>query len=200
MYIPKTFEVTDNNKLVQFIKDNSFGILFSQTNDVPFATHIPFLINEHTGEHGALISHMAKANPHWKDINNQEVLVVFQGPHAFISSLWYREEKVVPTWNYAAVHVYGKFVRIDEKDELKQIILDTLKIYEPDSPVLSRLDEEFFDGLLNAIVGFKIKIYKIEGKWKLNQNHSVERQQKLIDSLKSIGDHNSLRSASKSNV
>ena len=123
------------------------------------------------------------------------MLAVFQGPHSFISSLWYKEEKVVPTWNYAAVHVYGKIVRIDEKDELKQIILNTLKIYEPNTPLLSRLDEEFFEGLLNAIVGFKIKIDKIEGKWKLNQNQSVERQQKLIDSLKSIGDHKSLEIA-----
>ena len=195
MYIPRAFEVNDKNILVQFIRNNSFGILFSQTDNVPFATHLPFLIDDHTGYHGTLMGHMAKANPHWKEINNQQVLAVFHDPHAFISSLWYGEEKVVPTWNYAAVHVYGKFVRIDEKKQVRQIIRDTLTVFEPGSPVLSRLDDEFFDGLLKSIVGFKIEIEKIEGKWKLNQNHSVERQQKLIDALKSSGDHNSLEIA-----
>ena len=195
MYIPRAFEVNDKNILVQFIRNNSFGILFSQTNDVPFATHLPFLLDDHAGYHGTLMGHMAKANPHWKEINNQQVLAVFHGPHAFISSLWYGEEKVVPTWNYAAVHVYGKFVRIDEEKQVRQIIRDTLAVFEPGSPVLSRLDDEFFDGLLKSIVGFKIEIEKIEGKWKLNQSHSVDRQQKLIDALKSSGDHNSLEIA-----
>jgi transcriptional regulator len=191
VYIPKAFEVTDKNKLFQFISDNSFGILFSQTNNVPFATHLPFLFDEHSGENGVLFSHMAKGNPHWKGIHNQDVLVVFHGPHTFVSSIWYKEERVVPTWNYAAVHVYGTFIRIDDKNELKQVIRDTLDGYEPGSPILSRLDEEFFDGLLNAVVGFKIEIKKIEGKWKLNQNHSIERQQNVIDALKATDDPNS---------
>lgn len=191
MYIPKAFAVTDKNKLFQFIREYSFGILFSQTNSVPFATHLPFLVDAHAGANGVLLSHMAKGNPHWKDIHNEEVLVVFHGPHAFISSLWYKEEKVVPTWNYAAVHVYGTFIRIDDKDELKQVIRNTLEVYEPGSPLFSRLDEEIFDGLFNAIVGFKITINKIEGKWKLSQNHSIERQKKLIDALNATHDADS---------
>lgn len=195
MYLPKGSEVTDDKTLWQFIRDNSFGILFSQKNDVPFATHLPFLIDEQAGNHGTLISHMAKANPHWKDINNHNVLIVFQGPHAFISSLWYGEEKVVPTWNYTAVHVYGKFVQIAQRKELKQIILDTLKLHENGSPVLAHRNQAFFDGLLNAVVGFKIEIEKMEGKWKLSQNHSVEQQRKLIAALKSVGDPNSIEIA-----
>lgn len=188
MYIPKAFEVTDTDRLFQFMRHHSFGILFSQSHNTPFATHLPFLVNQNRGDNGSLFSHMAKANPHWRTLNQQDVLVVFPGPHAFVSSLWYGEEHVVPTWNYTAVHVVGTFHVLDDRDELKQLMVDSLNVFEPKSTVSSRLDQPFFDGMLNAIVGFRIDIKAIEGKWKLSQNHSVERQQKVIDALYATND------------
>ncbi|WP_332634787.1 FMN-binding negative transcriptional regulator [Halalkalibacter flavus] len=198
MYIPKAFEVRDNTKLYDFIKSNSFGILFSQVESGPFATHLPFLIDENIGEGGVLISHMAKLNPHWKNLSNQEVLVVFSGPHTYISPTWYNEEDTVPTWNYVAVHVYGTVRIIDEKEEMVELMEKTVDFYEASmpNPWNTQFDNKFIGGLMNGIVGFEISINKIEGKWKLNQNHSIERQQNLVNGLKTSNKYNSIEIAS----
>lgn len=193
MYIPKAFEVNDKTKLVEFIKKNSFGVLFSQIEDKPFATHLPFLIEENKGENGVLIGHMAKPNPHWKNLDSKEVLVVFSGSHAYISPTWFNETNTVPTWNYVAVHIYGEFNLVENKQELKDILEKTVDFYESTmpNPWKVEFDNKYIDGLMNGIVGFEINIKKIEGKWKLNQNHSVQRQQNLINGLKTRNDYNS---------
>jgi transcriptional regulator len=193
MYIPKAFEVNDRTKLVEFIKSNSFGILFSQTEEKPFATHLPFVIDESKGENGVLIGHLAKPNPHWKNLNQKEVLVVFHGPHAYISPTWYNETNTVPTWNYVAAHIYGEFKLVENRQELKDIIEKTVAVYESDmpNPWAAEFDDKFIDGLMNGIVGFEIIIHKIEGKWKLSQNHSMQRQRNVIEGLKSSNQYNS---------
>jgi transcriptional regulator len=197
MYIPKAFEVNEIRKLVNFIKDNSFGILFTQNENGPFATHLPFLINESKYDNGVLLSHMAKANPHWKDLGDEEVLVVFSGPHAYISPSWYGESNTVPTWNYVAVHVYGEFKVIDDKEEAKKIIEDTVNFYESSlpNPWLVNFEDKFINELMNGLVTFEIKINKVEGKWKLSQNHSIQRQQNLVNGLLSSNKYNSLEIA-----
>jgi transcriptional regulator len=193
MYIPKAFEVNDKTKLLDFIKSNSFGILFSQEEDGPFATHLPFLIDENKGDNGVLIGHMAKPNPQWKKLNNKEIMVVFPGPHAYISPTWYNESNTVPTWNYVAVHIYGEFKVTENKDDLTGIIEKTVNHYESSmfNPWKAEFDDKYIDGLMNGIVGFEIIINKIEGKWKLNQNHSIQRQQNLINGLKTRNEYNS---------
>lgn len=198
MYIPKAFEITDKIKLYEFIKRNSFGILFSQEEYGPFATHLPFLIDEKKGEADVLIGHMAKPNPHWKNLNNQEVLVIFSGPHAYISPTWYNEDNTVPTWNYVAVHIYGTVRIINKKEELVELMEKTVNFYEASmpNPWNAQFDNKFIDGLMNGIVGFEISINKIEGKWKLNQNHSIERQQSLVSGLRTSNHYNSEEVAS----
>jgi transcriptional regulator len=193
MYIPKAFEVNDKTKLVNFIRDNSFGILFSQEESGPLATHLPFLIDEKTGDNGVLIGHMAKLNPHWNKLNGKEVLVVFPGPHAYISASWYNEPNTVSTWNYVAVHVYGTVRIIEKKEEMVERMEKTVNFYESSmpNPWNAKFDDEFIDGLMNEIVVFEILINKIEGKWKLSQNHSIERQQNLINGLKASNKYNS---------
>lgn len=185
MYIPKHFQVTDLEKMISFIRENSFGILFSQYDGELFATHLPFVIK--TDENGEyyLISHFAKANSHWEFIRDR-VLVVFPGPHSYISAAWYQEENTVPTWNYIAVHVYGDFIRVDDRKELIKIIEDTIDYFESPSenPWKTDLSNEFNSRLLDAVVGFKIKMNRIEGKWKLSQNHSVERRKRVIEGLR----------------
>jgi len=196
VYTPKHFQVTDIQKLIPFIKEYSFGTFFSQKNGKPFATHLPFLIEQDESGQYFLLGHMAKANPHWEYIDG-EVLVVFQGPHAYISPTWYQEENTVPTWNYAVVHVYGEFTLVEEQDELLKILQDTIDYYEAsmEQPWKTDLLGDFSRNLMQAIVGFKIKINRFEGKWKLNQNHSVERRKRLIHGLRKMQDINSRKVA-----
>lgn len=191
MYIPKTFAETEPEKLFDFIEANSFGILFSQQNGLPFASHLPFLLERSSTSTGWLVGHMAKANPHWHELVG-EVLVVFLGPHAYISPAWYEEEKTVPTWNYVAVHVYGQVSVVDDGEQLLKIVEDTVKYYEQSRPAPWMLDttQEYIHKLLKGIVGFKIEITRLEGKWKLNQNHSSTRQEKVINALKQLPNEN----------
>ncbi len=194
MYLPDEFIVTDPNELHAFIEQNSFGLLVSQVEGLPFATHLPFLLDRTSGRHGVLIGHMARANPQWREARGQTVLAIFAGPHAYISPTWYEAEHVVPTWNYTAVHVYGSFEIVEDEESLLDIVGKSVRFYEkPLSPPWT------FDGsttfarrLLAQIVGFRIAIERIEGKWKLNQNHPIERRLKVIRSLRSRGDENAL--------
>jgi len=191
VYIPKHFQVTDMQKLTSFIKEHSFATLFSQTAGEPFATHLPFLLDKDASGEYYLLGHMARTNPHWEYIKDQ-VLVVFQGPHAYISPTWYQELNSVPTWNYAAVHVYGEFVSVAQ-EELLQILKDTINTYEASLvlPWMTDLNNDFNGQLMKMIVGFKIKITRIEGKWKLNQNHSADRRIRAIAGLRQLKDSDS---------
>jgi len=191
MYISRAFAVTDKERLFAFIRANSFGILFSQTNGQPCATHLPFLLQTDSGPNGTLWGHFAKANPHWKEIEG-EVLAVFSGPHAYISPTWYEAENTVPTWNYTAVHAYGHLTLVQEKEELLQIVQDTVRFYEASMPAPWQFDssQEFYQKLAGGVVGFKIEISHLEGKWKLSQNHPLERQQKVVEALQHSKDQN----------
>ncbi|GAB4440865.1 MAG: FMN-binding negative transcriptional regulator [Anaerolineae bacterium] len=196
MYIPKAFAETDTEKLLDFIQANSFGILFSQHNDQPFATHLPFLLERSAEGPGWLWGHLAKANPHWHNLEG-EVLVVFPGPHAYISPAWYEEKNVVPTWNYVAVHIYGHLSLTHEPAQLLKIVEDSVSFYEAPRPNRWSLDDsrEHIQKLLKGIVGFKIEITRLEGKWKLSQNHPVARQEKVVKALRQRPDQNSLEIA-----
>lgn len=184
MFIPKDFKVEDQEKLLKFIQENSFAILFSQDEEGPKATHLPFiLINKEPPE---LIGHIAKANPQWKTLNGKNVLIVFSGPHSYISASWYKERKNVPTWNYVAVHVEGTVEILQEADELLSILHQSVDYYENDfeEPWKMEDEPETVKRLLNGIVGIRIKIEKLEGKWKLNQNKSKENKENVIENLR----------------
>lgn len=189
MYTPKHFKVTDEAEIKHFIRDNSFGILFSHDGESPEATHLPFLIEE-KGEDTYLIGHFSKGNPQWKSIEDKEVLVVFPGPHSYISASWYEEEGTVPTWNYLTAHVRGICTLMRDESDLKDILKQTAKYYEAPLNQAWNIEEHMdaVNKMLNGIVGFRIKISKIEGKSKLNQNHSEERQAKVIHALENSYD------------
>ncbi|MFJ7736295.1 FMN-binding negative transcriptional regulator [Lysinibacillus sp. NPDC097287] len=180
MYIPKAFRVTDQVQLIKFIEQNSFGILFSQLNAEPFATHLPFVVEEN-----CLLSHFAIANPQWQHLDGQQVLVVFHGPHAYISPTWYQEENTVPTWNYTAVHVVGKVKVVKESERLQDILEKTIHFNEQfeTNPWQANFDAKAISGMMNGIVGVEVNIESIEGKWKMNQHHPVKRQQNAIEGL-----------------
>ena len=192
MYIPTAFAETDLTKLHDFIEQNSFGLLVSQIEGLPSATHLPFLLERTTGPHGALVGHMARANPQWREAGGQTALASFSGPHAYISPSWYEEEQVVPTWNYLAVHAYGRVEVIEDEGALLDIVERSVRVYEQAMPRPWSFDPSstFVKRLVTQIVGFRIKVQKIEGKWKLNQNHPVERRQKVVRALQQQGGEN----------
>jgi transcriptional regulator len=192
MYIPSAYAETDLSRLHDFIEANSFGLLVSQVDGVPFASHVPFLLEWQGGPQGCLIAHVARANPQWKEADGETVLAVFSGPHSYISPTWYEAEQVVPTWNYAAAHVYGRVQVIEDRDVLRDIVRKFVQIYESAMPRPWSFDSttSFGTRMLAQIVGLRIEIEKIEGKWKLNQNHPVERRIKVIRALQERGDEN----------
>jgi transcriptional regulator len=193
MYMPAAFAEYDLTKLHDFVEQNSFGLLVSNVDGLPFATHLPFLLERDTGRHGTLVGHLARANPQWTEANGQSVLAIFSGPHAYVSPTWYEVEQVVPTWNYVVVHVYGQIQFIEDEPSLLQIVQRSVRFYEQGMPRPWSFDASttFMKRMLGQIVGFRIEIEKIEGKWKLNQNHPVERRRKVIAALRQQGDENS---------
>jgi transcriptional regulator len=184
MYVPASFAETDTAKLHEFIKRNSFAVLTSSGEGGLVASHLPLLLDAGTGPHGQLLGHMARANPQWREVQG-EVMAIFSGPHAYVSPAWYEEGGTVPTWNYVAVHASGHFRIVQDDDGLLDILRRSVQFYEgPRSePWLFDESAPHVSGLLRAIVGFRIEITRLEGKWKLSQNHSDERRRKVIRAL-----------------
>ncbi len=129
MYIPAAFNETDPEKLFDTIEQYSFGMLVSQADGVPLVSHLPILLDRTHAPHGCLIGHLARANPQWEQAEGQAALAVFSGPHAYISPSWYQSENVVPTWNYVAVHAYGTFRAIHDRDALLEIVGQYVSIF-----------------------------------------------------------------------
>jgi len=177
-----------------FIERYSFATLFSQHNGEPCATHLPLVLNK---SDNALYGQFARPNEQWKDAENQEILVVFQGPHCYISPSWYETNQAVPTWNYEAVHVYGTMKMIEEPTELLGLLRKMVEKYESPSSTytLNDVDPAYMNGLSKGIIGFKIDISKMEGKQKISQNHSVERQQLVIEKLEQTSRENETKIA-----
>jgi transcriptional regulator len=189
MYVPAAFAETDLTKLHDFIVQNSFGLLVSQVDGLPFATHLPFLLDRTDGRQGSLVGHMARANPQGRQIEGQTVLALFSGPHAYISPTWYEAENVVPTWNYAAVHAYGRARVIEDREGLLAIVQRSVAVYEASMPRPWTIDPSsvFIERMLGQIIGFHIEIERLEGKWKMNQNHPAERRERVIRALREKG-------------
>ncbi len=187
MYIPKSNLEDDEDVLHQFMRDYNFAILVSQHEGQLAATHLPVLLDSERGEHGVLIAHVARANPQWKSFeSDQEVMVIFQGPHAYVSPSWYETHPSVPTWNYAIVHAYG-IPRIVEDQERLYGMLDSLvhRHEDPRNPSwdMHTLPEDYMDKMMQAVVGFEIEITRLEGKYKLSQNRSETDQHNVVENL-----------------
>lgn len=190
MYVPPPFAVTDRATLHAFIRTHSFGLLVSTRGGEPFATHLPFLLDPDAGTHGTLVGHLARANPQWHDLDGQPVAAVFSGPHAYVSPTWYEAENTVPTWNYVAVHATGTFRLVDDPAAVAGILSASVATYEGGMPAPWALDTttDFFGKLVRAIVGFRVEVARLEGKWKLNQNHPPDRREKVIRVLAGSSD------------
>ncbi|MDD9148824.1 FMN-binding negative transcriptional regulator [Sporolactobacillus sp. CQH2019] len=192
MYIPKCFKVTNVDEIWNFVQKNSFGTIITTEQGKPIATHMPFGFTK-KGDDFYISGHMAYGNPQWRTFEAcNDVLVMFQGPDAYISSSWYGHEEV-PTWNYQAVHVYGK-ASILEKNELIEELTKMMEHYEQnrEHPVLwDKLSPELLESELKGIVGFKIKVKEIQAAYKLSQNRSETDYINIIEKLQNEGSPNS---------
>jgi transcriptional regulator len=186
MYIPAAFAMNDVEKLTAFIESNSFATLVTFDGTAPFATPLPFLFDR---ERRVLRGHMARANPQWQHFHDSEALIIFQGPHAYISPSWYQTEPAVPTWNYLTVHAYGVPQLVDETT-LANILRDLVAQHESAQPVPwpGDLPDDFWNRMLKGIVGFEIPISRWEGKWKLGQNRSPQDLQGVYEALSQSSD------------
>jgi transcriptional regulator len=186
MYVPPHFAVHDLATLHDFIDRHPFGLLISSHDQKPFGTHLPLLLDRSSGTQGTIRGHVARQNPQWENMAGQELLIVFNGPHAYVSPTWYQAERVVPTWNFVAVHVYGQARLMQDTDDLVALLRDLTDTFERDMPAPWTFDptDPFVRKLATQVVGFRIEIDRIEGKSKLNQNHPPERRQRVIDALR----------------
>jgi transcriptional regulator len=191
MYLPERFREDDLPTLQALMRDYSFATLVTQHEGVPFASHLPLILAADEGPYGTLYGHMARANPQWRDFDpSQETLVIFQGPHTYVSPSWYEEELSVPTWNYAAIHAYGSPAVITA-DEACYALLETLvRTHEAqfDRPWRFQLPEDYVRQMMRGIVAFSIRITRLEGKFKLSQNRSAADQQRVADTLRESAD------------
>lgn len=191
MYIPKYFKITNDDEIWNFVQNNSFGTIVTTKSGKPIATHLPLQLMKEEDTY-YLTGHMAYGNPQWRTFAScEDILVMFQGPHAYISSSWYEEENV-PTWNYQAVHVYGTASILDE-EELTQDLTMLLQKYEEhrENPVLWEKLSSETKKQIKGIVGFKIKIQEVQAAYKLSQNRNEEDYKNIIGKLFEEKDLNS---------
>ena len=188
MYTPEAYKNNDTDAIKDFIKANGFGILINTIQGKPWGTHIPLQLEKNEKGEDVLVGHIAKANPQWKSFNdNDVVLCIFNGPHSYISSSWYKEEEV-PTWDYIAVHVYGKLTVTSETATLEAMhrLVDT---YETASecPISTRNMSDSTLRQVKGVVGFSIAITEMQATYKLSQTRKEDHAQ-IISELRKKDD------------
>jgi transcriptional regulator len=186
MFRPPFTRVDDPQRIQAFVRDYPFGILITSGEDgAPFATHIPFLVRAN-GSGAELVGHVAKANPHWKLWDgHREALVIFAGPHGYVSPSWYGEHPAVPTWNYAAVHAYGRPRAQMSEADLWPLLIDLVNRFEGgrESPWRPDLPPDYRAKMLAGIVGVTIPVERWEGKFKLSQNRPEADRERVTARL-----------------
>jgi transcriptional regulator len=181
MYSPKFNQVVDRAVLIEAMQAYSFAILFgpqaTPEATVPLvATHLPLVVKDQ-GEHGLLEGHFAKANRHWQALAGRETLVVFPGPHSYVSPKLYVEELSVPTWNYIAIHAYGTLELVEDAPGKEALLAGLVEANDPAYAERWRaMPDGFRSTMLAGIVGFRIPIARIEGKFKISQNRAPQER------------------------
>ena len=194
MYIPKYYREEDHNTIMAFLRQNNFPALVSFDGEKLVATHTPTEVVE--DEHGKLTiyGHLSRANPQWKTFGQQEVLLIFQGAHTYISPRWYNHINV-PTWNYLMIHVYGN-VRLVQEGELFALLSRLVHAHEVNTSYsLEGLPQDFVDKELKGVVGFAVEVTRIDAGYKLSQNRNDEDHEKIIRELEKREDTDSAKVA-----
>jgi transcriptional regulator len=183
MYTPKFFVELDIDAIVEFMRKHNFAVLVTSEKNRPEATHLPFII-EQRGDKLILLAHMARANPQWKQFSEKDVLVIFAEPHAYVSPLLYKEKQNVPTWNYVALHAYGK-IKAFETEENLTLLEKQIETFDPAyfNGNWKEIDAGYKTNLANGIVAFEIEVTDLQGKKKLNQNKPGEDAHRVIQAF-----------------
>lgn len=192
MYVPKYAQFDEPNLIYEFMESHSFATIVTHQKDL-FANHFPFLIGRENGRI-TLSGHMARNNPQWKHLESgSQVLVIFQGPHAYISPGIYVNKLNVPTWNYTAVHLYGRARAMHDAASIENILTRTVEKFENQrtQPWKYDLPQDFRGELIKAIVGFEIEVERVEGKFKLSQNRDAKDYIAVIEEFTKHTDSNS---------
>jgi len=183
MYTPSFNKFEDRQEVISFMRRYSFGTVVSVANGLPVATHLPFLIDEKDGQI-IISSHFAKANPQSLAIPDQDVLVIFMEPHAYISPKHYEKDANVPTWNYIAVHAYGKARLLETEHQHEQLLEHTINTFEESYYTQwMSLPQEYRSKMIKGINGFEITVTNLQAKSKLSQNRSETERDNIINTL-----------------
>jgi len=178
MYTPKFNQVSDRTVLLEAMRAYSFAILCGPSGELR-ATHLPLLVKDE-GEHGTLLGHFARANAHWSALAGQETLVVFPGPHSYVSPSVYTESLSVPTWNYIAIHAYGTLSLVEDEAGRNCLVEELIQAHDPAHLDRWRaMPDGYRRTMLAGIMGFRIPISRIEGKFKLSQNRAAEERRNV---------------------
>ncbi|RUW64462.1 MULTISPECIES: FMN-binding negative transcriptional regulator [unclassified Mesorhizobium] len=190
MYIPPTFRDDDKESLRATIRAARLATLVTATTEGPQATPLPLLLDENEGEHGVIYGHVAKANPQWRAPALGDGLAIFMGPDAYVTPAWYQAKqetgKVVPTWNYVAVHAYGPIEFFDDADRLLDVVTRLTTLHEDGraSPwAVSDAPPDFIQAQLKGIVGLRMPITRLEGKRKMSQNRNAADRAGVVSGL-----------------
>lgn len=187
MHIPKYYREEDSERIVEFLRSNSFPALVSHDGEKLVATHLPVEVVENADGSLTILGHMSRANPQWKSFGEQEVLLIFQGAHTYISPRWYNHVNV-PTWNYINIHVYGK-VRMLEGEELKSLLSELVKKHEVGTGYsMEGLPADFVEKEMRGVAGFALDVTRLDAASKLSQNRDDESYSNIISHLKARGD------------
>lgn len=196
MYVPKAFREDRTDVLHATMRDIGAAAIVGHDSDGLVATQAPIELSPEPTPFGTVRIHFARANPHAQAIKDgQELLLIFQGPQGYITPSWYPSKhltgKAVPTWNYVAVHAYGRAVMFDDATRLKAHLAALTDHFESDYQLPWKIDhapEDFIDGLCRAIIGIEIKLDRLEGKWKMSQNRPPDDRIGVINGLRAQGD------------
>lgn len=187
MYSPPYNQVEDRGEVVALMRANNFPVLVTGAGALR-ASHLPVVVEEREGQI-VIDMHMARANPQWRDFSGQEVLVVFSGPHAYVSPRWYEETERVPTWNYAAVHAYGIPAILDNPQKKHASQRRLVASLDPQwLPKFDALDAGYVERMLGAIVVFEIPVARLETRWKLSQNRGRREMELIAEALEKGGE------------
>ena len=190
MYIPPAFRVDDMADIHRTMREARSATLVTATEDGLIGTPLPMLLDAGEGPNGTLYGHVARANPQWKLVPSGEAMAIFAGPEAYVSPSWYATKqethKVVPTWNYVAVHAYGPVEFFDDADRLLEVITRLTDLHErsrQDRWAVADAPADFIKAQLKGIVGLRMPITRLDGKRKMSQNRSPADRAGVIDGL-----------------
>jgi transcriptional regulator len=188
MYSPPYNQIEKRAELLEFMRANNFALLVTGTGGTLHGSHLPVMVQERDGKL-VLDMHMARNNPQWKEFFDDEVMVVFIGPHAYVSPRWYEEKERVPTWNYAAVHAYGTPKVVDDAKAKHASQRRLVAAMDPQwLPKFDALRPEYVKSMLEGIVNFEIAVTRIETRWKLSQNRGRREQELIVAELDKSAD------------